>query len=272
MSEVALPSGTEIRRRILEIAYSGQTVHIPSAFSIVELVRALHQAVLTYPENDPEHKDRDFFVLSKGHGVMALYPILEARGWVSQSQLTQYFKNGSSLPGLAEARVPGCEANTGSLGHGIGVAAGFALSAHLKSSGQKTFCLIGDGEMNEGSVFEALSFIGHQELRDFTVILDLNGFQAMGATKKIMSQRNLPGLFEALGFEFTAINGHSEVEIIKALRRIDSGAPEKPHAVIAETVKGKGVAFMESNNAWHYKRLDKETLKSARHLLESRHA
>jgi len=198
---------------------------------------------------------------------MALYPILEARGWVPSSELDSYFSDGSSLPGLAEAHVPGCEANTGSLGHGAGVAAGLALAAQLNSSGQKTFCLVGDGEMNEGSVFEALSFIGQHRLKDFTVIVDLNGFQAMGSTEEIMSQQSLPGLFEALGFEFTVIDGHNEGEIIRALSRRDSLAPEKPHAVIAKTVKGKGVDFMEGDNSWHYGRLDEESFNLANQYL-----
>ena len=132
-----LPTANQIRRKVLTMAFEGQSVHIPSAFSIVEILHVLHDEILRYPDNNPNSIDRDYLVLSKGHGVMALYALLEARGWITSDSLATYFKNGSLLPGLYEASIPGCEANTGSLGQGLGVAAGLALGATLSGSQQK---------------------------------------------------------------------------------------------------------------------------------------
>lgn len=240
------------------MAFYGQSVHIPSAFSIVELIRALHERHLRYPENNPDHPDRDFLVLSKGHGVMSLYPILEARGWIPRDAVNEYFTDGSFLPGLCEASVPGCEANTGSLGHGVSVSVGLALSALLRGTQQRVFCVVGDGELNEGSVWEALMYAGHHKLANFTLIIDKNNLQAMGKTQEILSISNLERALSAFGHRVLSINGHSEVEIHAALEH--SGEHfDSPLIVIANTVKGQGVSFMENENSWHYRRLDKQT-------------
>jgi transketolase len=256
-------SSVEMRRTILEMAFAGQSVHIPSAFSIVEIVATLHNSCLNYPGNNPSHADRDYFVLSKGHGIMALYAALAFRGWITKEVLQNYFKDGSRLPGLCESTIPGCEANTGSLGQGIGVAAGLALGSKLKGSNQKVYCLVGDGELNEGSSFEALSFIGQRQLTNFALIVDLNGFQAMGKTQEIISQVYLKDFLGSLHFDVHEVDGHSEQEIQKSLSEFQSDRTRKPIAIIARTVKGKGVSFMENNNAWHYQRLSEETLRNS---------
>lgn len=257
------PSSKEIRLRILEIAFSGQTVHIPSAFSIVEIIRVLHLKHLRYPEGRHDSKERDYLVLSKGHGVMALYPILEARGWIEQRELSNYFQDGSQLPGLCEASIPGCEANSGSLGQGVGVAAGLALAIELRGSTQKVFCVVGDGELNEGSAFEALSFIGQRKFLHFALVVDLNGLQAMGATEEVISQDGLDQILRGLGFHVLSVNGHDEGALSEIFRSFVDGEFLAPVAILARTVKGKGVSFMEEQNAWHYKRLDSETMKEA---------
>ena len=241
------------------MAYVGQSVHVPSAFSIVEIVRVLHESVLQYPNNDPDDPNRDYLVLSKGHGAMALYPILVARGWIEQTSLDNYFSDGSFLPGLTEAYIPGCEANTGSLGQGITVASGLALGAKLRSSDQRVFCIIGDGELNEGSVYESLTFAAHNKLSNLTVILDENRFQAMGKTHDILGSMDVDNFFESLGFTVSRLNGHDESALTRALirdRNVDDNT--KPIAILAETVKGKGVSFMEEVNEWHYLRLSSE--------------
>lgn len=262
----SIPSASKIRGRILEMAFIGQSVHIPSAFSIVEIVRTLHAQFLNYPDNNPNHRARDFFVLSKGHGVMALYPILEYRGWVPSSDITSYFGPESNLPGLYEASVPGCEANSGSLGQGITVAVGLAKSTLLQNTGQRVFCLVGDGELNEGSAWEALMHAGHHKLKNFTLVIDLNEHQAMGATEDILTMKNLVGLLTNLGFSVFSIDGHDEVQIERVIRNHFDSPEHLPLAVIARTVKGKGVSFMEDENSWHYKRLNPEDYSAA--LLE----
>lgn len=238
------------------MSYAGQSVHVPSAFSIVEILRVLHESVVQYPNNDPDDPKRDYLVLSKGHGAMALYPILVSRGWIDRTWLEKYFEDGSFLPGLTEAYIPGCEANTGSLGQGITVAAGLALGAKLQGSNQRVFCIIGDGELNEGSVYEALSFASHNKLSNLTVILDENRYQAMGKTDEILGAMNVDAFFESIGFSVLRLDGHDELALTRALvpDRL-AYASDKPTAIVAETVKGKGVSFMEKANEWHYLRL-----------------
>lgn len=263
MPGIVLPTANQIRRKVLTMAFEGQSVHIPSAFSIVEILHVLHDSILRYPENDPNSHDRDYLVLSKGHGVMALYALIEARGWIANESLATYFKNGSLLPGLYEASIPGCEANTGSLGQGLGVAAGLALGATLSGSQQKVVCVAGDGELNEGSSFEALAFVGQRNLSNFALVVDLNGLQAMGRTDDIQSLHGLPLVLEGLGFEVKSVDGHSEPEMLSALSDFKTGQNSKPLALLASTVKGKGVSFMEDKNEWHYGRLDRATYDSA---------
>jgi transketolase len=264
-----IPTAVEIRKRILEMSFAGQSVHVPSAFSVVEIVRVLHDKHLTYPDNNPDSMDRDFFVLSKGHGVMALYPILESRGWISKNDVNNYFQDGTHLPGLSEASVPGCEVNTGSLGQGLSVAVGFALSAKLSQSNQKAFCIVGDGEVNEGSIWEALMFAGAKELSNLVVIIDCNGYQAMGKTSEILSIKNLGSALNAFGFDVESVDGHSEKSIDSAIYSHGQGGSLRPLAIIANTVKGKGVSFIENNNQWHYTRLDENTFAQAMTELES---
>jgi len=245
------------------MAFFGQSVHIPSAFSIVEIIRVLHEKYLNYPDNNPRHPLRDFLVLSKGHGVMALYPILEARGWIPGSDLDSYFSDASALPGLCEAVIPGCEANTGSLGQGLPVAVGLAMSSRILNTPQRVFCVIGDGEINEGSVWEALMYAGHHQLSNLTVIVDQNRFQAMGETSDILSVRNLESALASFGFAVKLIDGHSETALDDALAISVDTSAGIPVAIIANTTKGKGAQFMEDNNSWHYTRLDQETFDEA---------
>jgi transketolase len=268
MPGIVIPTPNQIRREILDMAFAGQSVHIPSAFSIVEILQVLHSSVLHYPNNDPGSSDRDYLVLSKGHGVMALYPLLRARGWISDNALLSYFKNGSLLPGLYEASIPGCEANTGSLGQGVGVAAGLALGATLSGSEQKVVCVSGDGELNEGSALEALAFVGQRKLRNFSIIVDLNGLQAMGRTDEIQSLDGLPLILQGFGFDVEIVDGHSVSALGEALAGFKAGQNSRPLAIIAQTVKGKGVSFMENKNEWHYGRLDAATYDKAAAELE----
>jgi transketolase len=250
------------------MAFSGQSVHVPSAFSIVEIIRVLHEKHLRYPGGDPDSADRDFLVLSKGHGVMALYPVLESKGWLPKKHIDDYFKDGSPLPGLSEAITPGCEVNSGSLGHGLSVAAGFAWAAKLRNTDQRVFCVVGDGEINEGSVWEALMFAGFHSLDNLVVIVDRNGYQAMGQTSNILGVSNLYDALESFGFEVSSMDGHSESLLDTVIERHRSSGSGMPLAVIANTIKGKGVSFIENENRWHYTRLDESTFHSALQELE----
>ncbi len=255
-----VPSASEIRSRVLEIAFRGQTVHIPSAFSIVELVRILYANFDISKDCPSSSNSEDYFILSKGHGVMAMYPILESLGWISRAELDAYFTDGGSLPGLAESSTPGVLANSGSLGMGIGISVGLCYADALRGNSlRRHFCLIGDGELNEGSVYEALRFAGHNRLGNFKLLVDWNEHQAMGKTSEVLAISDALGFFASLGFDARIVDGHDEERILDALTQSSTLSNGKPLALVALTVKGKGVSFMENKNEWHYTRLTPES-------------
>jgi len=248
-----------LRIAVLAMAYAGSAVHIGCAFSIIELLAVLYRSHLRYPGNDPRAAGRDYFVLSKGHGVMAQYACMRELGWLQDDAFSGYFSDGSDLKGLSDSRVPGLEVTSGSLGHGFSVGVGMAMGAKLRSTDQKIYALVGDGEINEGPVWEGALFAAHHELNNFMVIVDENGFQAMGHTRDILHLGSIQAKFESFGFEAVSIDGHDETAIDHAIRQLWASESQSPKALIARTVKGQGVSFMEHNNNWHYTRLDPET-------------
>jgi transketolase len=252
-----------LRKTVLDMAYAGSTVHIGCAFSIIELLAVLYRNHLRYPNNDPLDEGRDYFILSKGHGVMAQYACLRELGWLKDEAFTGYFADGSDLKGLSDSRVPGLEVTSGSLGHGFSVGVGMALGAKLRGTTQKTYALVGDGEINEGPIWEGVLFAAHHELKNFMVIVDENGFQAMGSTQEVLGLGSIQAKFESFGFEAITINGHDEAAIDMAIKKLWASHSKQPKALIAKTIKGKGVPFMENNNIWHYTRLDSETYTQA---------
>jgi len=252
---------TTLRRHIVRMAYAGNSVHLGCAFSIVEILAVLYSRFLAFDPVDADSPDRDYMILSKGHGIMALYACFREIGRLPQEALDKYFSDGSLLHGLCEWKVPGCEVSSGSMGHGLPIAAGIALG--LKRRGktdQNVYCLVGDGEMNEGPMWEALLFAAHHKLDNLTVIVDANGFQAMGPTSAVMNLEPLAAKFRSFGFETRECDGHDTAALEKNLLSLTKeNAIAVPKALIARTVKGKGVSFMEGDNAWHYLRLDAET-------------
>jgi transketolase len=218
---------------------------------------------LRYRDNNPEASERDYLVLSKGHGVMAQYACLYEKGWLSQHDIENYFKDASKLKGLSDAHVVGCEVTSGSLGHGLSVGVGMALAAKLNKQDQYCYAVVGDGEMNEGTMWEALLFASHQLLDNLIVIVDENGFQAMGKTSEVMGLGSLEKKFIAFGFEAISVDGHDESALDQAINNLKSNKNGLPKAIIARTVKGRGVSFMENKNIWHYTRLTEETFNSA---------
>lgn len=253
----------QLRRAVLQMAYAGSTVHIGCAFSIIEILAVLYRHHLRYPGDVPYAAGRDYLVLSKGHGVMAQYACLHEKGWLPTSDLENYFSDGSKLKGLSDAHVTGCEATSGSLGHGLSVAVGMALAAKLDQTGQMCYSVVGDGELNEGSMWEAILFATHFKLDNLVVIVDKNGFQAMGATDDVIALGNVEEKFRAFGFDAVTIDGHDEAAIDAACAELKAARNGRPKAIVATTVKGKGVSFMENNNMWHYTRLTPETYAAA---------
>lgn len=254
----------DLRRTVLEMANAGSTVHIGCAFSIIELLAVLYRNHLRYPGNDPRASGRDYMVLSKGHGVMAQYACMHELGWLDyERHILGYFSDGSELKGLSDSRIAGLEVTSGSLGHGFSVGVGIALGLQRLNVDQKVYTLIGDGEINEGPIWEGMLVAAHHRLENFLVIVDKNGFQAMGTTDEVLSLGDLKGKFGSFGFETVEINGHDEAAIDRAIFQLWSSGRGKPKALIANTVKGKGVSFMESDNLWHYTRLNSETFTAA---------
>jgi transketolase len=252
-------NSSKLRHTVLEMAYAGSTVHIGCAFSIVELLAVLYRNHLRYPGGGSEAPDRDYLVLSKGHGVMAQYACMRELGWLSENEIKAYFSNGSNLKGLSDSRLKGLEVTSGSLGHGFSVGVGLALAAKLKNTGQRTYALVGDGEMNEGAIWEGALFAAHHQLRDLMLIVDANGFQAMGETEGILKLGSLKEKLVSFGFETLEVDGHDETAIDSTILQLQASSAGSPKAIVAKTVKGKGVPFMENNNMWHYTRLDADS-------------
>jgi len=256
-----------MRRTVLEMAYAGSTVHIACAFSIIELVTVLYRHHLRYPGNDPRAEGRDYLILSKGHGVMAQYACMREMGWLDDSHIQGYFKDGSALKGLSDSRVPGLEVTSGSLGHGFSVGVGIAMGLQRKGTDQKVYAIVGDGELNEGPIWEGALVAAHHRMDNMMLIVDKNGFQAMGTTDEVLFLGDLTAKFESFGFETLEVDGHDEFTVDAAVRRLWANGAGKPKALIARTVKGKGVPFMESDNRWHYTRLSPQSFCDAMEAL-----
>ena len=252
-----------MRRTVLEMAYAGSTVHIGCAFSIIELLTVLYRSHLRYPNNDPHSERRDYLVLSKGHGVMAQYACMRELGWLNDTHIHDYFKDGSELKGLSDSRISGLEVTSGSLGHGFSVGVGIAMGLQFKGTDQKVYAIVGDGELNEGPIWEGALVAAHHRMDNLMLIVDKNGFQAMGTTDDVLALGELSAKFASFGFATIEVDVHNESAIDEAIRRLWATGHGRPKALIARTVKGKGVPFMESDNRWHYTRLDAQTFVEA---------
>ena len=252
-----------LRKTVLDMAFAGSTVHIACAFSIVELLAVLYRSFLRYPGNDPTASGRDYLVLSKGHGVMAQYACMVELGWIGEREVKGYFSDGSSLKGLSDSRITGLEVTSGSLGHGFSVGVGLALGAKLKFTDQRVFALVGDGELNEGPIWEGAQFAAHWHLDNLVVLVDENRYQAMGATKDVIELGSIAAKFASFGFDALEVDGHDEAAVERTLSELLGNATGKPKALVARTVMGKGVPFMEHNNVWHYSRLNADTYAQA---------
>ena len=243
----------EIRRDILNMIYRANAPHIGSSFSIVEMLVALYFRCLSISPDRVQDENRDIFILSKGHGCPALYSTLAHRGFFSPDILNGFGIDGGTLELHPTRDIErGIEVSTGSLGHGLSIGAGMALGAKYDRSERTVFTLLSDGELNEGSVWEAALFASHRNLDNLIVIVDYNKIQALGRTEDVASLDPLAEKWRSFGWEAEEIDGHNFEQIISTLER----APfqqRKPSVVITHTVKGKGVSFMENEILWHYR-------------------
>lgn len=247
----------ELRKKIVQMAYTGKDGHIPSAFSIVEILSVLYRDHLKFDPKKPDWPERDYFILSKGHGCLALYVILAKYGFITEKDIALFCKPGGILGEHPDCtKIPGVEASTGSLGHGLPFAAGVTLGLRLRGMNNRVYVLVGDGECHEGTVWESANVANNLYLGNLCIIVDWNQSAA-----QLMPHDDLPAKWQAFGEKVTVIDGHSEAEIHQALSGVNFQPQGTPHVIIAKTVKGKGVPMLEGHGIWHHRIPNEEELK-----------
>lgn len=249
-----------IRCDTLRMVHRANASHVGSCLSAADILAVLYGRVLRVDPARPGWADRDRFILSKGHAAAILYAVLARRGFIPQSLLETYSQDGSVLTGHVSHKAPGVEVSTGSLGHGLPIGCGLALAAKRDGSAWRTFVLLSDGELDEGSNWEAALFAGHHSLDNLTAVVDYNKIQSYGKVKDVLNLEPLGDKFRSFGWSVREIDGHDAGKILPALTAWPEG---KPRAIIAHTVKGKGVSFMENELAWHYKSPSAQQLQQA---------
>jgi transketolase len=257
-----LAVSAKIRGRIIQLSHQGKTPHLGSSLSFVELLVYLYWNFLEISPQQINAPDRDRFILSKGHGITTLYSVLAERGFFASELFDDYAQKGSPLPEHPSPHcVPGIEAATGSLGHGLSIATGIALASKMNGISYNVVTLLSDGECNEGSTWEAALLAPAHHLNNLIAIVDFNKWQATGRSSEITALEPLEKKFEAFGWSSTRIDGHNFGQIQSALATAKKS--DKPFAIIADTIKGKGIKMMEDDNNWHYRIPSKEEVVSA---------
>ena len=241
-----------LRTTIVRMLEAGGRGHVGSALSLVEIIRVLYDDVLRHDPKNPKWRDRDRFILSKGHGCMALYAVLQEHGYFPEVELSNFCKPDGLLGGHPEITIPGIEASTGALGHGMPIGIGMALSARYESANHRVFVAVGDGESNEGSIWEAALSAGKHRLSNLTVLIDYNKNQSYGSTYEVQDLEPLADKWLAFGFAVAEVDGHDVSQLQSVLSEMPLDA-NKPSVVICHTVKGKGFSSVENNLEWHHK-------------------
>jgi transketolase len=242
----------QFRARVVEMSHAADAAHLASALSCIDIVAVLYHSVLRLDPKRPKWEGRDRFILSKGHAATALYAALAYKGFITDADLKTYGKMGSLLEEHPTPRLSGVEAATGSLGHGLPCGCGMALASRIKGQDYRSFVLMSDGECNEGSVWEAALFAAANRLGSLCAFVDFNKWQATGRSKEVLALDPLVDKFRSFGWQVHEIDGHDHAQILAAVREV-SRTNNKPTMVIAHTIKGKGVSFMEDDNNWHYR-------------------
>jgi transketolase len=242
-----------LRRLVVRTLHGGGRGHVGSTMSLVEIMRVLYDDILRFRPAEPKWPGRDRMILSKGHGCIAHYVMLADKGFIPYETLDTFCRRDSILGGHPEAaKVPGVEASTGALGHGLSYGVGMALAARIERRDTRIFVVMGDGEINEGSVWEAALCAGKHKLANLTVVIDYNKIQSAGPTREIQDLEPLLDKWRAFNFATVDVDGHD----VSALRRTFARLPfsgDRPSAIICHTVKGKGIAFAENDANWHHK-------------------
>jgi transketolase len=242
-----------LRGRLVEMSHAARAPHLGSALSCVDLLVAAYWGELRNDPQQPNAPERDRFILSKGHAAAALYAVLAERGFFPQEWLASYGQPGSRLPEqMSPGCVPGVEAATGSLGHGLSLGIGMALAGRIRRQPYRVWVVLGDGECNEGSVWEAALFAAACQLTNLLVVIDYNRWQATGRSDEILALQPLAEKWSAFGWTVTEVDGHNLDDLQHAMRQW-ARAAAGPACLVARTIKGRGVSFMEDNNNWHYR-------------------
>ena len=255
----------DARKKILNMKYKSKSSHIGSAFSVLDILTYLYFKGLNITKDNLKHNDRDRVILSKGHASAALYTILAIKGFLDMEKLDKYYCDNGELPGHIDMTVSDAlDLSAGSLGHGLSVGAGMALAMKIDKIDNRIIVIMGDGEVNEGSIWEAAMFISRENLKNVTIVIDYNDFQGYDKSSDILTYERNIEMWRALDFDVLEINGHDFEQLDKAFNH----KSEFPILIIAKTIKGKGVSFMENKLEWHYKSPNKDELKLGLEELE----
>lgn len=267
-SENTIDLARRIRRHALRMVHHASASHIGTCLSMADILAVLYGGVLRVDPRRPDAPERDRLILSKGHGAAILYAVLAERGFFPADRLASYCDDGSSLAGhVTRHGIPGVDFSTGSLGHGLSLGCGVSLAAKRSGSSYRAFVVLSDGECDEGSTWEAVLFAGHHRLEPLIAIVDYNKIQSFGAVRDVLDLEPLTDKWRAFGWAVREADGHDHAALAKALACLPF-EPGKPSCLIAHTVKGKGVSFMENTLLWHYRSPSDEQLAAALRELE----
>lgn len=253
-------------QKIVQLAHDNKASHVGGALSIVDALAVLYGSVLNFNASNHDWEERDRLFYSKGHACTALYAVLCKAGFYSETDLDSFTKDGSYFTSHVNHKIPGVELSTGSLGHALSVACGVALAGVRKQKNWNVYCVLSDGELNEGSNWEAILFAPHHRLNNLTVIVDYNKIQSFGTVKEVLNIEPISDKFKAFGWNVLEVDGHDHSFLLQAFRE----KTVQPKVIIAHTVKGKGVSFMEDQLAWHYKSPSIEQMNEAFKELENK--
>ena len=256
-----------IRVNALKMVHNANASHIGGVLSITDIVAVLYSDILQVRANEPLWVHRDRFILSKGHCCAGIYAALAEVGFISKSELNDYTNHGSRLMAHISHKVPGVEFSTGSLGHGLSFGVGKALAAKIKQQSWRTFVLLSDGEMDEGSNWEAIMFASHHQLSNLIAIIDYNKLQSLDSVANTLALEPLVDKLKAFGTDVIEVDGHNHTQLYDAFTKKEH-ENGKPRVVLAHTIKGKGVSFMENQVEWHYRSPNAEQLALALTELE----
>ena len=259
----------DVRKSMLKISNRSFSSHIGGSLSIVELLVYLYHKQMNINKENFNDKIRDYFILSKGHSSLALYTVLNSIDIISDQELNAFYSNGSNLIGHVNHKVDGVDVSTGSLGHGLSIGIGIALSFKLKKINQKVYVILGDGECDEGSIWEAFRFISQHNINNIIPIIDANNLQGYPLKNHSTKLEDTKNMLKSLNIYLHEINGHSFDELEKTFQKI-SLKNDKPSVLYANTIKGKGISFMENDLLWHYRSLCDDELKIALDELDNK--